>query len=226
MRKLIIFFLPFFIFYSQVKAEECKYTKEINDCSNAVKWWYNRNINDFVCINDQNAEKRIYQIVLDKKFKEVDKIAEDYLYSLQENKDYYFWENKKQNVFEALFWIEKLFWDYWDLRWEYKVLCDWQIIKETLDCLWTTSISQWKDFLKDDKSDCMWLVSTKLDIYFQVASDILKLNKQQVRFDSRKTFVQSERNFYDVLSDLFSINLWYLERIWMKTPTLTKRPYK
>lgn len=225
--KIILFFLLFSLFYYQAQAEECNYKAEIDKCNAAVKDGSTRNITEFVCINDQNAEKRAYQIVLDKRFKEVDNIGREFLDSLEQNKDYYFGEKKKKDVNESIDDIEKLFWEYWDLWWRYKVLCDSQIIKETIVCLgWNTSVIHSKDFLQDDKWDCMWLVWTKLDIYKNVAYDVLKLNKQQVRFDSRKTFVQKERGFYDKLSDLFSINLWYLERIWKKTNTMTKNQYK
>jgi len=107
--KIIIFLLFFSLFFSQVQAEECNYKAEIEKCNNAVKDGSNRSITEFVCINDQNAEKRAYQIVLDKKFREVDTIAKDFLDSLEQNKDYYFGEKKQKDINEAIDNIEKLF---------------------------------------------------------------------------------------------------------------------
>lgn len=227
MKKLVIFFLIFLSFSSLVNAVQCNYQAEIDDCANAVKNGNALGISNFVCINDTNAEKRAYQIVLDKKFKEVDDEARKYLDDLEKSKDNYFGENKKEDINEWIDKIEKFFWEYWYLWIKYNTLCSWQILKETIDCLWwSTTIIEWKEFLKNDWSDCMWLVSTKLGIYKQVSYDILKLNKEQVRADARKTFVQKERTSYDLLSDLFSVNLWYLERLWMKTPTMISRPKK
>jgi hypothetical protein len=49
-----------------------------------------RNIEDFVCINDKNPEKRAYQIVLDQKFKDIDDELNGHILFLDDSKDYYF----------------------------------------------------------------------------------------------------------------------------------------
>lgn len=227
MKKTIIFLLFFCLFFAEVNAEDCKYTSEIEECDNAFEDGETLSIEDFVCINDKSPEKRIYQIVLDKKFKEIDKQAEESLSKLEESKDYYFGEKKKEDFLEATNLIESTFWWWKELYLKYKPLCDSEIVQETINCLpkQTTTVNRVWDFLKDQKGDCLWLVETKLKINTSVAYNILKLNKEKTRQDSKKTYVQKERTFYDKLSELFSINAWFLERIWKKTPTYTKKPY-
>jgi hypothetical protein len=53
----------------------------------------------------------------------------------------------------------------------------------------------------------MDLANTKLDIYKDVAYNILKLNKDQVRKDSRKKYVKQERTMYDKITELFNVHL-------------------
>ena len=226
MKNKSLFFISFlliFVYFQAFWAESCKYTSEIEKCKESIKSSTTREIEDFVCIDDDNTEKVIYQIILDKKFKEIDKDANEYLSSLEENKDYYFWPKAKESYLE---WIEKLeknfnvYWDYWQ---RYKSLCDSWIIQETADCLWWSVSVLWaKDFLWN--WDCQSLAETKLSIYKEVAYNVLKLNKDQVRKDSRTNYVSEERSMYDKITELFSINLWFLERIWMKWPSKTKKP--
>jgi hypothetical protein len=70
----------------------------------------------------------------------------------------------------------------------------------------------------------MLLAQQKLDIYKKVSYDLLKLNKDSVRKDDRKKYVQKERTMYESIVDLFNVNIGYLERVWMKWPTKTKNP--
>ena len=53
----------------------------------------------------------------------------------------------------------------------------------------------------------MDLVEKKLDIYNNVAQNILKLNKAQINKDSRKKYIQLERSKFNELQDMFMINL-------------------
>jgi len=71
----------------------------------------------------------------------------------------------------------------------------------------------------------MSLAITKLDIYKEVAVDIMKTNKHEIRVDDRKTHTQKQREKYDSVLDLFRINLSYMERIWKKWVSKTKNPH-
>jgi hypothetical protein len=51
------------------------------------------------------------------------------------------------------------------------------------------------------------LVLKKLNARKQVAYDIMKLNKQKVRKDQKKLYVQKKRTHYDVVSNLFMVNI-------------------
>lgn len=228
-KTLLLFFLVFWVlfFLSQANANIGKYQSEIDECNQAYKDWSTLNIEDFVCINDKNEQKRAYQIVLDKEFKKIDKEWEKFILDLEKNKNYYFGEKKKEDFLNWFSAIESIFWWNKDLFLKYKALCDYWILQETINYFpWSsTTITQWLNFLKDEKSDCMGLVMTKLKINALVSYNILKLNKEQVRKDSKKTYTQKERTFMDKLWESFSTNLSYVERIWQKTPTMIKHPY-
>lgn len=224
--RLLYWFLFVLIISFDVFADQsCEYTSEIEACTQAFKSGMTRNIEDFVCINDKNPEKRIYQIILDLKFKDIDDELNWYLSFLDKNKDYYFWKNKKESYMDWQETIESKFNYWWEYRLKYKKLCDLEVMQASISCLWwkTTNVIS-KDFLWS-WGDCIWLAQKKLDIYKKVAYDLLKLNKDQVRKDDRKEYVQKERTMYDTLLDLFNINIGYLERVWMKWPTKTKNPY-
>ena len=60
-------------------------------------------------------------------------------------------------------------------------------------------------FLSD--TSCKNLIQTKLEVNKQVAYDILKLNKLQVKKDEDKSFMQEQRTSYEKILDLFMVNL-------------------
>jgi len=70
----------------------------------------------------------------------------------------------------------------------------------------------------------MSLAISKLYIYKEVAVDIMKFNKQEIREDDRKTHMQTQRKKYDEVLDLFRLNLSYMERIWKMWVSKTKSP--
>jgi len=53
----------------------------------------------------------------------------------------------------------------------------------------------------------MRLVNKKLEIWWKTADNVLELNKQAVRSDSKKLYVQKQRSYYDIVVDLFMVNL-------------------
>lgn len=233
---LILLLGAFFIksWYSNTEGSSCAYNGEVQQCfaENFPEWWwigFPESIEDFVCLQSNNKEEIVYQIVLDKKFKEIDEEIETYLSGLESEKDKYFWPDKKESYLE---WVQqiyddfKIYWKYWE---KYLELCspsswDESILKETMSCLWWEISNLWsKDFFKD--TTCMSLTTSKLDIYKEVAFDIMKYNKYEIREDNRKTHMQSQREKYDGVLDLFRINLSYMERIWKKWVSKTKTPH-
>jgi hypothetical protein len=71
----------------------------------------------------------------------------------------------------------------------------------------------------------MVLAETKLNVYKQVAFDILILNKMYIRKDSMKKYVIEERKKYNILLDIMMVNIGYIERILSKWPSKIKNPY-
>lgn len=227
---LTAFFL-FFLLSFQVNAEslskECKYSSEYEECLKSQSSWTNwpRGITEFVCISSRNNWKIMAQIILDKEFKKIDKKIDSYLSFLEKNKDYYFWEKQQEPFLKAIDDMWKKFsmeWEYWK---EYLKFCrpdeENSVLQQTLWCFWwVISADTWKDFFME--TDCKKLVATKLEVSKQVANDILKLNKLQVKKDSSKKFMQKQRTKYDKLLEIMMINIGYIERIWKKWPSKTK----
>lgn len=234
--KKIFIFLPFLLlcsiflyFVSNTSySNDCKYEDKINECIKENKNWQANSVEDFLCISSSDKEKIIYNLILDQKFSQIDNEIEEYIYWLERNKDYYFWENKKQDFISAIDEIYNKFKYSWTYYLAYKDLCspylENSIVSEALSCLWDeTSINNSQSYFKE--SDCMALAETKLIIYSKIANDVLRLNKQNTTRDSRKDYVQKQRKNYDLVSRLFLTNLSYLERIWMKWPAAIKNPY-
>jgi hypothetical protein len=71
----------------------------------------------------------------------------------------------------------------------------------------------------------MDLTRVKLSLYKQVAFDIIKLNKQQVRKDALKKYFIQQRTKYDKLLDVMMVNLGYMQRILAKWPSKLKKTY-
>ena len=216
----IIIFIAFLISFNQISASSCSYIWEFNQCIEAQKTWTTRAIEDFVCIPSGSSEQVMSQIILDIKFKEIDKDVEEYLTLLEEQKDRYFGINAEKTFIEAIDEIEEVFWinSWFGVR--YNMACR-EVLQESMSCMWWVmkNFEATKFF---PVSTCMNLYSTKLEIYKQVSYDILKLNKHQVRLDSTKEYQQQQRWMYNKLLDAFMINLSLLERIWRNWPGKTR----
>lgn len=211
------------IFYNllNVSAEDCPYLWEIEQCKSANDSWTTKSIEDFVCII-WTDEEIVYQIVLDKLFKKIDDEMDKYIEDLENEKDRYYWIWRQKNFIDWLNEIDqkkKYFYE------KYANLCWVTIIQESMSCLADnkTSISTSKKFYQE--SDCMKLVDKKLEIYDEVTFSIMMLNKEQIKADEKKTYVQWERENYDTLLDLMMVNLWYVERIWQKWPSKIQNTY-
>ncbi|MDD4151891.1 MAG: hypothetical protein PHR68_04720 [Candidatus Gracilibacteria bacterium] len=214
-------------------SSSCKYKSEIERCRDANKTGTNRSIDpetEFVCIASQNMEQIAYTVILDKEFKEIDKKMLEYLIKLDQDKDKYFANDSKETMYDAVSDLQNMFGETSDEGFftQYKSLCSSDkniILKETMDCLGgKTSIINAKDFIDNryEENSCLDLAKTKLDIYYQVALNVIKLNKEQVLKDERKKYTQQQRIKYDKLIDNMTLNMNYIEKINAKRPTVSK----
>lgn len=228
------FFVIYLLFLSTTYAnDECKYNSEINQCLEIVKqWWSERSIEEFVCIVPDNIwtrdarEQVTYQIILDMKFREIDAEVNQYILWLEEAKDRFFGKNATQSY---LVWIDEIEWQfkewgYFDRK--YRAVCWVQLASETASCMWDwyTTLSRSKDFFKE--TNCTNLAKTKIKIARDMAYSMMKINKAQVRKDEAKRYVWQERDKYTELTELFMLNLSYVERIWKKWSSKIKNTLK
>ena len=229
MKKIISTFLIISIFFWNIAflyaEDSCKYTSQIEECREANKSWSPLAIKDFLCVSEIDEEKMIYNIILDDKFKEIDKEADLYLDSLENDKTRFFWPDQREPF---LRWVDEIYEAFWKNKWFYNAykaqLVD--VRAETVACLpkSKTSIDEIENyFLNSGLLDSM--INDKNSTRLKVANDILALNNQQVRKDSSKKFMQIRRTMYDSVANLFMINLGYLMRIMFKWPSKTKNPY-
>jgi hypothetical protein len=164
----------------------------------------------------------IFQEATDEHFKGIDEKIEQYLANLNKSKNHCFWKGKKQNFLECINDIEKFFNDY---SLEYRLTCN-KILALTIEKSEKESIPalEAKKFIDSKwKNLCTSLYELKIRIYKWVAYDILKDNKHQILKDENKLFTQDQRKKYSDLLDLIRVNLWYIERLWKKWPSKTKK---
>lgn len=207
------------------KASSCSYSWKINQCMDSQD--NIRSISDFVCING-SLEEVALQVVLDEKFKEIDEKIEEYLEWLENAKDNYFWPNKKEEFTNWVNDIEKYLWPWGEFEKQYEKLCDWEILAETIKCLWNEiSNVNASSYLKNFKSGdmCRTLYKVTLNNYRATAYAILKENKFQIQHDEHKKFTQKQRGKFDELIDYMIENIWYLDDISSDVQSTTKHPY-
>lgn len=209
------------------------YSWAIAQCLEANEKWKSREIdrkNNPICISSNDKEKIAYNVVLDIKFKELDKWIESFLESLEQNKDEYFWTESEKTVFDAVPDLNHLFADTttWFYK-QYRDACDENVIlKEAAACYNPLSDKEAYKFLKNNSWDniCMSLAKTKLAVYRQVRSDLLKLNKKQVKDDYVKKHTQEQRTKYDDLLDKMSVNKNYINKINQKWNVKEANPHQ
>ena len=228
---LILFFIT--VLFSFI-ITNWKYTKNVTNCSYSwkIEQCMNnqdniRSISNFVCING-SLEEVTLQVVLDEKFKEIDKTIEEYLDKLEKDKSYYFWPDRKEEFTNAINDIEKYLWPGWVFEKEYKKLCDWEILWEAVKCLWNKiSNVNAASYLKsnDSQDKCRSLYKLSLINYRDTAYAILKENKFQVMHDNHKKFTQIQRKKFDELIDYMLENRGYLDDISNDVQSTTKHPY-
>lgn len=238
--KFLLYILLFFVFVPY--SFWCKYESEIAQCNQEVKkflpinWWkyiYSwssiKSFEDFVCLQ-ASPEERIAQIALDSNFSEIDEEVNEYIFNLESQKDRFFWRDSKFNYFDA---VNYIFENTKNFENKYKEACV-QSLSETSECtrnnLYTIEWekpSVWIETAINYLSPggkCYQLINIKKDIISSVSYNILLINQQQVQSDQHKLYEQETRTKYNKVIDLMMINLWYIERIWQKTPSFTKNP--
>ena len=231
MKFLILIFIFTFVNINFSSAWECKYMSKWEKCIEANNNWTIRWIDpqkDFLCRETNNNEEIIYNIILDEKFKPIDKEANEYLEKLEKNKNYYFWENKKKSFFDWSDDIEKKFGINWDLYAKYYYAC-WDILVESISCIKERNNEWWNvwklvEILND--STCIELAKLKLSVRKKVAYNNLMWNKKSIKRDQMKKYEQIQRTKYSSLFDLMMVNIWYWMRIAQKWPSKTKNPHQ
>ena len=230
-KKIFLIVIALLFSVNFLYAEKCEYRTNWDKCIEANKNWSVLSIDaetDFLCRESNNGEEVLYNIILDKKFKIIDEEINKELKAIEENKNYYFWADKKKSFMDWVDMIEKRFWVYGHYYNQYYNSCD-EILVEWEECIEekTKVGANIADLIEiTDKSNCIKLAELKLNIRRSVAYDVLLLNKQAVRRDEMKKYEQIQRWKYDMVFDLMITNLWYWARMAQKWPSKTKNPHK
>jgi hypothetical protein len=222
---IVVFLWIFNTYWEENKKMTCKYAWKIEKCLQAQG--ATRTIEDFVCI-DWNKVDVTIQVILDEKFKEIDKKIEDYLWKLEDAKDHYFWPNKKEQFTNAINDIEKYLGEWWEFEKEYEKLCNWVILSEAIECLWWTINNIWANSYLlnlNNTWDCRKLYKFSLSNYKSTAYAILKENKAQILHDEHKKFTQKQRWKFDKLLDQMIVNKGYLDDVSSDVQSTTKYPH-
>lgn len=229
--KIISIFLIFILNINFLYADwSCKYTSQINKCIELNKTGSPLAEEWFLCISSQSTEKIAYNIILNDLFKKVDKEADKYLTDSEKAKNRFFGPEQKEPFPKWVDEIEKLFSKNWYYYNKYKNLVSSEnpkwVIQETMKCLWWKSLNtEVKDYFFKS-STIEKIISDKNATRAKVAYGTMKLNKNAVRKDEKKKYVQKQRTHYTSVSDLFMVSMKYLIKILQKWPSKTKHPYK
>lgn len=232
MRKIFLILL-FTFFYINI-SYSCKYTSEINSCKSAVSkisnsktstiisWSSLKDFDNFVCLQD-TYETIVMQIALDLNFRKIDDEMDLYLDKLSREKNLYFWVDSQYTYFDAVNDISSMSRYF---RNKYFEACSISL-SEAISCIEGESISTStaKEYIFWSTWECRDLINIKMSIFDNVSYNILLLNQQQVSRDQKKLYDQELRTKYSKIIDIMMINLWYIERLWMKWPSKTKNTY-
>lgn len=220
---LVFSSIPFSV-YGEAPQLDCSYSGDFQECYDANQSWEPRSITDFVCLDRAGHwEQILSQIVLDRKFQELDEEIEDYLKKLEESKGEYFGNDKKDSLLRPVDDIYKNLTEYGYYGKKYMELCETGIIAEIAECGDGVAVWEAKEFLWwEQATSCKTLARGKLDVYREVSINLLKLNKVEVRKDERKEFVQKERGQYWELLDMMRTIIGHMERIMNGWPTKTR----
>ena len=224
-RKYLIFLsIVAFFYVGTTYAAWCKYKVQINTCMNANTSWTNKSLDKCVCPSTRVYEQVAFQVILDFEFKKLDEEMEKYISDLEKYKSIYFWVDRQRNYID---WINDIHTKKRFFYVEYLHICNNIVKKEVLACMddEKMTITEAKWFFMDKGRSCRLLVDKKLEIFQNVTFNVLMWNKQQIKADEKKIYDQWERRSYDNLLEMMMINFWYIERVWMKIPSFTYKPY-
>jgi hypothetical protein len=167
---------------------------------------------------------------MDINFREIDAKMDIYLEELLTQKDKYFWANSDLDYYD---WLTDIRIKSREFKSQFLQACK-TSFEETVECTNNFSYSnpdETQSVSVDSAIDFLWewwncykLAQIKIDIFLNVSYNTLLLNQQQVQNDTQTIYEQETRTKYNKILDLFMINLWYIERIWQKTPSLTRNP--
>lgn len=222
---LLIFLITFWLNIQNVFSS-CEYQSEINECveANMLKWKKPNDITDYVCPVSEwpNYEEIAYQVIFDKKFKELDKEVENFLDTLQNSIQYFYWPEKKESYLDWLNYLNETFNPHWTIRKKYTKYCrvtvDNSIINSFCKCTWKSdnecesTIDKSKYYIT--QSYCEELINFKLYVYKKVAYNLLQVNKLDFLNQFRKKQLKSTREKYDLISWNMYANLDYIVRIY------------
>lgn len=227
MRKIFLIFLLFFGGFLPVFADQCKYQAKIDTCNAQlasflkrppedvmINAWSLKDFTEFPCLQ-ASLETRVFQIIIDEKFSEIDKIMDEYLKNLSENKSYFFWKDKKSSYFD---WIVDIYTKSDFLRKKYKKACE-EATFEVAECLWSVIATSSVNYISGwwHKQTCQLFFEAKLKVFSELSYNLLLLNKEQVSKDEYKLYTQNQRTLYGALSDAVMINeafVWRLSKKW------------
>jgi len=174
--------------------------------------------------NTEEKYENLFQEAIDKRFPEIDKKAEKYIFNMQDKKEYCFGPNKKKPLTECVDEIEEQMGISWPFMEKYTKACD-EALKEVIEAqeqkaIWAKASTT---ILDNIKWSCHKMVENKLFVYKSVLFDLLKQNKYQVLKDEWKKMIKKDRTKYDRVLELARMVLWNMERMAEKWPSKTKR---
>ncbi len=205
--------------------EQSEYSWDVTKCTQAVARGKALLVQEVVCLQTSNYEKRAYNIVLDNEFRRIDKMMHTYLNNLEDNPDYYFGKQRQKDFPEWVDTIQDYLWKGGVLYNLYQPLCQRRnensIFMKMLPLLWD-SISQ--TFGWDDT--CMDLVVKKLEIAQSAGFAILNTNNDIIRGESFKIMQRANKTYYDNMADGLRLHNWYTSKLPQKWTSKTKQVHK
>ena len=224
--KKYIYFFVFFSFFwvlffvvrisnagqSETENMDCEYTSQLEQCIAANKNGNPRSIEDFECLASTDSEEILMQIILDDKFKEVQKRGIEYLDKMEKDAqaastDPMLVVDENINYFGKEGILSK----------EFSKLCKQDILAARLECTGgkapNVSVS---NFLTNvsQSNECMQLADQYLQIANSVAERIVKKNRSLAgSSDPHQEYNGELRTKYEEVMKLLRQILWDIERI-------------
>lgn len=187
-----------------------EYNWEFRQCVVANRNGTARTIEDFPCLQTTDLEKILYQIILHKKFQEPDYKILDYLVALRKDK-----EASAEEPLERIDEFSQNFGGYGYYYQKYQNFCEREILAERATCTWWIPLVPAWWWLRWDRTteECMRLATTKLEIFWSLAADILWINKEEVLRDRFTQMEIDRREGNNNVQDAFRNVVWYCWKI-------------